>query len=751
MSTKMIAGVSAAIVLIAGLYGYRALHRHPLKAGEATPPMSAASLAGPEPPPVTPKPDDLAAHFDQWLSHVPADRYDMAAKAATFGPRASAALLFVRDRIRYEAYSGVLRGAEQTFLAGAGNSLDRSLLLASLLKLNGVTVRFASGHLSPAKAEKLFDSMFDVGRGMPAADRVPGAAAFLARVTARGRRDADAIRTALGGKLPVGAAASRGDVLAEIEKHVWVQAQIDDQWVDLDSAFADAVPGRAYCDVEETFDQLPADSFQHVVVRVTADTLVDDAVSSATLLEVDFAAVDLLDKQIFLTHTPAASTALGGLGGASGGGGAWIPVLWVDGETHAGEPLDFVTGGQSGGGGFGLFGGGSDTNSSSAFVAEWLEFDILFPDGRHEVTRRELVDRAGAAWRKAAPNAQTLHPLEHDEHGLFAPQALHNIWFSAGRHDLAAYGDAVMSLVRGQEKAPEQSPPPSSMSFGEQVWPLALQNFAFLVWSDHFIVPAVNDSPDVRLYPDSPRILMFSLGLRRGAKGAVVYGEYDLRRDFLRGVARDASGDAGIVDRKIRFGALEGALERESGVRDAVFSGSDPGRVASTSDLLTSAGAIALVPADASRGDALAADPEEAARMQLALANRNVLVVPHAPGKTSGWWEVAPSGDTRAVMVPDLNITITEYRAPGVSNGFPGTYYDVDPATGRAIRHSPFSPKREKKLTKGEEYTELVRAVAITIVESAVIMATAAYLQNLLNHSRAALDGVAAADGGSGR
>ncbi|MGD0791287.1 MAG: hypothetical protein ABR920_05910 [Terriglobales bacterium] len=334
-----------------------------------------------------------------------------------------------------------------------------------------------------------------------------------------------AIRAALGQSLPANASPSREDVLREIEQHVWVQAQVDGRWIDLDSAFGDATPGRSYCQVDHTYDELPSNSHQRVTIRVTAETLADNQIKSETALEVPLAADELLDRQVFLTHTPAGQAALGGIGGPVQGGNVWAPVLWVDGKFYSGKPIDFSAEGSPSGGGADLFGGAFA--SPPVFGAEWLEFEIAFPDGHREVTRRVLAD-GGLAWKKAgAPDAGALRPLARDEHGPLAPRALHNIWFSAGSHNLAAYAKALMYLARSQQTTaseqtslqnqpapPAQSSPPD-LSFGEQVWPLALRNFAFLVWSDHLIIPAVNDSPAVRLCADSPRILMFSVGLTR--------------------------------------------------------------------------------------------------------------------------------------------------------------------------------------------------------------------------------------------
>ena len=74
---------------------------------------------------------------------------------------------------------------------------------------------------------------------------------------------------------------------------------------------------------------------------------------------------------------------------------------------------------------------------SQVFVAEWLEFELTWPSGQREVTRRPIVNRASAQWRAARPlDASVLRPLDGDDAGPYGLQAVHNVWFSAGRHNL---------------------------------------------------------------------------------------------------------------------------------------------------------------------------------------------------------------------------------------------------------------------------------------------------------------------------
>ncbi|MGR3512231.1 MAG: hypothetical protein ACU0GG_05660 [Paracoccaceae bacterium] len=65
---------------------------------------------------------------------------------------------FVENEISYEPYVGALRGEFGTFLGRAGNPLDQSILLASLLKDAGYEARILQFRLDEETAERLIDS-----------------------------------------------------------------------------------------------------------------------------------------------------------------------------------------------------------------------------------------------------------------------------------------------------------------------------------------------------------------------------------------------------------------------------------------------------------------------------------------------------------------------------------------------------------------------------------------------------------------
>ncbi len=62
---------------------------------------------------------------------------------------------FVADEIRYEPYTGILRGPAGTLAAGAGNSVDKAGLLAALLDASVVRYRFARGPIDQATTTRI--------------------------------------------------------------------------------------------------------------------------------------------------------------------------------------------------------------------------------------------------------------------------------------------------------------------------------------------------------------------------------------------------------------------------------------------------------------------------------------------------------------------------------------------------------------------------------------------------------------------
>jgi hypothetical protein len=724
-------------------------------AGRAEPPASgvpAASLAIPVPGESQTGPLRLAtrltydsnqveADSSALADRIPAARYDLVALAGSLGPGVEPAFSFVRDSIRYEPYPGILRGSWSTFLTRAGNAADRSLLLGTLLAFKGVTVRYVTGRLESVPAVRLFEHAFDApaaGAGRPLAATVPRSSPavpdLIERVFARARRDYSVVRAALGTRLPPASTPSRQDILKEIEQHVWVQASIDGGWVDLDSSFPDATAGKSYAAVSRTFNAPPQEWCQRVTIRVKVERLEGAGLREETALSSTYNALELLDRDVFLLHVPSAGAG-GGVASPTAAASAdeWIPVLRVAGGEEPGRPVAF---GDRAPAMQGALGG---AEGASTFVAEWLEVEIADPTGAKEVTRRVLVDRAAASWRTLPGRpAGALKALARDSGGLFrAPQMVHNIWFSAGQHNLAQYAAGLAALaaaLRATPAGPLDVPP--DIQLGQ----LAFQNFAWLLVTDHLLIPALNDSANYHFFADSPRVTILSSGADPWSTADAMVVEADLRRDHLRGLARDGNA-VGVAERKLWFGMLEGALEHEMLADQAAAAGIDPATVASASARLSSQGIRILtgaLPPSEIRADV-------AARMARALgAGATLAAIPETlNGDGAAWWEIAPgNGDTRAVFGPDLNWS--SLGMLNYTNSVPSRIFTmVDPMTGmsmdfpvgtsdkeaeRALRRGiqrVFNEKREAALKKkkgGNEYLNLVKDVALMTMFSVAVM-----------------------------
>ena len=639
----------------------------------------------------------FAKQTDALAERVSRVDWNVDAKADALGPGIEPAFAYVRDAIRYEVYPGVLRGAAGAYTARAGNAADRAVLLAHLLERKKVPTRFAIGTLDQAARERLWRRVFDtnvpgVPRLAPAPAPDPESAAFSRRVHARATRDYGAVRAALGSRLPPVTRPSRDAVQAEMNPHVWIQAEVDNNWVDLDPSFPDAKPGAANATVERTLTELPADLYQRVSIRLRVEELSHGALAQTTVLDSAANAVDLIDRQIFVTHVAGKPIAMGNISASLGGYNTWTPALWIGGEStfgtgftidETGAPAPVEQAQPAGGGLAGAIDAlsarpdGSPTVATAAapvFVAEWLEFELAAPGGQREVVRRVLVDRGGAAWRATSPlSAAGLSRLERADNGPTAMRALHNVWLSGGPHDLAAYADAMQDLAYqrldetfpdGQTAQPASRPTgaPADREFGENVWPFALQNFAWMVWTDHGVVPQLNDTPGLRLYTDRPRIAIFTMAADRA--GAMQL-ETDLRRDDLRAVALDTVKPEQLAEKKLWFGLMEGAFEHEMLASTIAAAGGDPATIETTSARLSPEGVVVLAPADPLPSGPRIPHRESAARLAASLSAGNIVVAPVGALDARGsWWEIAPlTGETRAVGPLELHAGIG--RGPG--------------------------------------------------------------------------------------
>ncbi len=596
--------------------------------------------------------------LDDVGSQLQSANFDLSTRIDQLGSGIGPAFDFVRDGIGFESYSGVMKSWDGTFADRSGNAADRALLLAHILKDKGFDVRIARGQLDPTNAARLFDRIFEAPiavtpPGASHAAAPPGAPELFSRMSNRARRDYGIVRSALGAQVPSATLLSRDAVIKEIQDHEWVQVNDNGAWTDLDPSFPDSQPGHAYCTVAKTYPTIPEDLLQNVTIRVTTDLLDNGTLTHATALTATYPAYQLIDGQVYLAHTPT--------GSIFGNPDAYEPVLAVNGDETTGAPIAFDDATNSGKGGASAFNGAISALSTAApgpqyseaspiFVAEWLEFEVVTPDGHDDITRTPILDRAGAAWRASADHdPAALAPLQRNANGLFAAQSVYNVVFGAGRHNLLAYAAMMRQTTTQAQPQPQASGQSSTIE--QSLLPLALRDIGWMIASDELVVPSLNDTPGLRFYADTPRIFVFSAGPVPGGPAGQMVLTSDLRRDTLRAVARDPSLQPQLEQRQLWFGALEGALEHEL----TAYPSDDSSGVVTTSSLAGSDGAVAVRPGTPAAS--VCADKETAARMQVALDAGDTLVVPKAVlnGGPSGWWQInGSSGEMRPVLGDDL-------------------------------------------------------------------------------------------------
>lgn len=347
---------------------------------------------------------------------------------------------FVADEVRYDAYSGVLRGAKGTLWGLAGNSADQALLLADLLRAALVDVRFVTGELSEESAGVLLDSLsLDAaaveahgnrvfGPGVRAAegDEPPSltpeqeeeAKAVLARIEPI--RDAARAQLADGVATITRALEEAAIALPEAKpalpdreqtQHVWVQYRAGTEWIDLDPSLPDAEVGAAYASPMATLEILPEELHHQLVIRSAIEVVAGGKPSRQEILSHLVRSQDLVGQPVsFFNAAPEALAAFGfTVTGMLEGTTQYVPYLLVGNETITGSRnVTFLTGE----GATDLIGGTSDSNEGDT-LAQWLEIDVKSPDAPPKTIVREIFDRVGVDQRVTGEfDATTISPVE---------------------------------------------------------------------------------------------------------------------------------------------------------------------------------------------------------------------------------------------------------------------------------------------------------------------------------------------------
>ena len=242
----------------------------------------------------------------------------------------AAAFAYVHDQISLEPYAGLLKGPTGTLVSRGGNDLDRSILLAELLKKQGFVVNLAHGKLAPEQAKMLYQAllarrsktelMYPSFRGKDSGSKSATQANFQAALD---RFSADSYDRAVQAATAKAAELARitdsagldfglhgeDHILQTLADHFWLQVHVNDKIIDLDTSFSSAKIGEAFCSAFETLDvgQASTKLAQQVTFTVVADYLDGDRSESREVLRHQFPSPDLWGKVIRLAVFPASA------------------------------------------------------------------------------------------------------------------------------------------------------------------------------------------------------------------------------------------------------------------------------------------------------------------------------------------------------------------------------------------------------------------------------------------------------------
>ncbi len=646
--------------------------RVPGAAGQTPPSLLSGVLPDATPAPEAAAPSDRPPAASDQPTPSPVD--DLAS-SLDYDPEQ--AFAFVRDRVAYDPYPGVLRGANGALWGLAGNAADQAILLAGLLEAGMVQTRFVAGELTEAGAAALLAAgtlppeaakMRATSLFAPPADEdiaTPSALTpeqdaiaqqfpdFTKRVLALidgHLRDgvatvSDALKQA-GIALPVPAPA-----LPDLERtqHVWLQYANGADWVDLDPSVPNAKPGDVFAANPQVLDALPDAWLHRVKFRLIAEQVSGGAAASVDLLAYEAASRDLVGVPVTLMHPqPEAMSRVGvAISGLIEGFRNFVPSLLVGEETIFGTPVTFSTGG-----------GVLDTPDGGAMegetLAEWLEVTVTTPTSTATATRT-VFDRVGAEARAAGPVDPTqvapVDLVQSDQpESSFLPLA--GLWsFAVTAGDIPA--SLTVQTIPAQPTASDRPPGVKSYQYARAAHALRTPALA-----------------GVRIFRDAPNVAAL---VQRPTKVEADTKEANVGLDlFHRSIAVAPGAATTEVHPLVAGGVLAHAVEQ------AMF---EAGGMAPVKLPVNAASGVSRVFAEAkAQGIAtvvLGADDAKAPPPQLAVGPRQlieealnagrIVIVPQRPVQLGGrgrigWWLVDPNtGATVDQMDDGGGSTMGEY------------------------------------------------------------------------------------------
>ena len=277
-------------------------------------------------------------------AEVPRGTFDPQAIVEKAGRDPAKLFEWVRDETLWVPYLGQLRGPAGVLMDRVGNSLDRSLLLAELLRLAGHKVRLAHASLTEQQAGELLSRVRPAPKGglvTPSEDvsdaavervkkkarelglpeetlRAPSpevqreSAQRLAHATERLSKVTPLVLEAAGKVEAREEAPARASAVRCLRDHWWVQVQTAGAWADADPLPANARMGEGCARAAETLAPSPRDGgfridaklVHRATLRVVVEQLKRGKLTEHVVLKHELRPCESVGQAIGLRHVP---------------------------------------------------------------------------------------------------------------------------------------------------------------------------------------------------------------------------------------------------------------------------------------------------------------------------------------------------------------------------------------------------------------------------------------------------------------
>ena len=399
--------------------------------------------------------DSSLRALEDGVREAPRYRWDPEYVVTQVGRNPDSLYRWVQENTSWIPYRGVLRGPIGVLMDRQGNSLDRALLLADLLRRAGHSVRLARTEIPIERAQAMLPELVAERRESAALEQVAGDPVSISESAKRYGLDGKAIEQtlekydeatadllkrveervasqttrlfeivdAIG---PFAEWKSRADsALAMLRDHWWVQVETDSSWTDVDIVRRDSASTPPMPAPIETVAPMSVDASLHhkVTIRVVTERFTQGRLVEESVLEHTLRPGDVIGQPIVLQFWPSDWPALESTTGQTARSlrqlaleqDGWSVALVVGNDALATASLDASAGAARPASGIGGLGDAManalaprSDGEDDQLTATSIDFVIDVPGRKSRVIRRSVFDLIGPAARHAGVTALTL-------------------------------------------------------------------------------------------------------------------------------------------------------------------------------------------------------------------------------------------------------------------------------------------------------------------------------------------------------